>query len=104
MKKWWILGIVIIILIVAVASLNTIIFNQPKINYSCAEDSECVLVQTSCCSCLQIQDEIKAINKQSEVAWNENLACGITLCEQCQNSEPAFVASCVSGKCKAVVK
>lgn len=102
MKKWVNVSLIVLGLIVITIVAKLLFFSGPKIDYSCTTDDQCIIVKTSCCSCLSSSKDAKAINANSKEIWDEENACGLSICDQCENEEPIVNAACVNNKCKLI--
>lgn len=102
MQKWVIITVAVLTIAIIILGINALFFSGPNLDYSCTSDAECIVVKTDCCSCLSSDKDAKAINANSQGAWNEANPCGLSLCEQCENPEPTVSAACIDNKCKLV--
>jgi hypothetical protein len=77
--------------------------SQSNINFfSCGADSDCVLVDASCCPC-SMGGETIAINANYKIDWQKRLGdCSRVMCPAWYRCAE-YVARCVDGKCKAVL-
>lgn len=88
-----------------------------EIDYSCSADSDCVVVEKTCCGCVAsssstaINDLLSSINKNSEGEWNENIrgqGCGGQFgcpdgLEMAQERKcNSYIPKCVNSRCKIV--
>ncbi len=76
---------------------------------SCNVDTDCVLVESQCCSCPSpVLTNYVALNQDGVEAYRSARGCDGVLCEPCLAPDPTdvqdqyFVATCDAGKCVAL--
>jgi len=104
-KRLWLVVIcALIVFSVAIALVKYNANHNLIVNENCSSESDCVKVQTTCCSC-SMGGEEKCMTKSMAEYYKEKLAeecgaSGTTLCPAVYNCEKDVLCKCTDGKCQ----